>query len=194
MLQWTKTKVSTELAQLVKVEWLVAPAVDKPSSLTFGAEQIVDPAPMDEDEGVAGTGTNSQGGMPCGSVSASAISVQYGLTDSLADGGVLNIPCVVPLDIPLFLVEVEVVRDMRRRALRFPISCRSRVVEALRSTLRMEVGCSVRHRLAQGPLPSTLVSHILAAWALCPALGPHRLASFRTAPSIFLPDPDHRCS
>jgi len=46
-------------------------AIDKPSNLTFGAEQFVDPAPMDEDEGVDGTGANSQGGMPCGSVSAS---------------------------------------------------------------------------------------------------------------------------
>ena len=40
-------------------------SVEEPSNLTFGAEQLISPA-----EGVDGTGVNSQGGMPCGSVSA----------------------------------------------------------------------------------------------------------------------------
>ena len=66
----------------------------------------------------------------------------YRLTDLLADVGVLKFACVVPLDIPLFLVEVEVVRDMRRRARLFPLSRRSRVVGAVHSTSRVCVGYS----------------------------------------------------
>jgi hypothetical protein len=60
------------------------------------------------------------------------------LTDSLADGGVLNIACVVPLDIALFLVEVGLLRlcALHRAFVLVLASCRG----------GMEVGCSVRHR------------------------------------------------
>jgi hypothetical protein len=40
----------------------------------------------------------------------------YRLTDLLADVSVLKFACVIPLDIPFFLIEVEVVHDMRCRA------------------------------------------------------------------------------
>ncbi|KIK06836.1 hypothetical protein K443DRAFT_228906 [Laccaria amethystina LaAM-08-1] len=98
----------------------------------------------------------------------------------------LCVICAVALDFSLFLVEVGLLGLCALyRAFALAIaSCRG----------GREVGSSVRHRLVQGLLPGTLVSHILGAWALCPALGPHRLASFRTAPSFFfssilLPDP-----
>jgi len=103
--------------------------------------------------------------------------------------------CAVALHISLFLVEVGLLRlcALHRAFVLALASCRG----------GMEVGCSVRHRLAQGPLPGTLVSHILGAWALCPALGPHRLgqppASFFLASSFLTPTTTapstlHHCS